>query len=139
MASSYPACLTMHKLLLSVHLGRWDDERARRQPVELSVKFFFPELPEICMNDNAKVMCYDDLSKELGEFVEDKEFLLLEYMTLQLFHVVRANMERQMGDAFKGVKVWVRLHKFNAPIPALTGGASFVYSDLPEGVAIAHE
>lgn len=139
MTQCYPACLTMHKLHLSVNLGRWDDERARLQPVEVSVKFFFPELPPASLEDSAQVMCYDDLSVELADYVKDKNFLLIEYLTVQLHKVIRDNMRRQMGDVYEPVKVWVRLHKFNAPIPSLTGGASFVYTDLPEGVAVASE
>lgn len=137
--SRYPACLTMHRLHLSVNLGRWEDERARAQPIEVSVKFFFPELPLACTEDKSDIMCYDDLSAELGTYVADKNFLHIEYLAVQLFQVVRGNMCRQMGAAYDNVKVWVRVHKFNAPIPSLTGGASFVYTDLPEGTAIAHE
>lgn len=139
MNATYPVCLTLHRLHLSVNLGRWDDERARLQPVEISIKFFFPAPPEACTDDTAEVFCYDDLSADLARFVEKKNFLHIEYLTVQLFEAVRANMHRQMGSAYDDVKVWVRLHKIGAPIPALTGGASFVYTDLPEGVALAHE
>lgn len=139
MNHAYPACLSLHRLHLSVNLGRWDDERARLQPVEVSIRFFFPVLPEACENDNAKVFCYDQLSLALSEFVAGKHFLLIEHLTVQLFKAIRSNMRAQMGEGYDPVKVWVRLHKFGAPIPALTGGASFVYTDLPEGVITAHE
>lgn len=137
MPQHYPACLTMHKLHLSVKLGRWDEERARRQPVEVSVKFFFPALPSAALEDTAQVMCYDALSAALAEYAEGKEFRHIEYLTVQLYHVIRDRMRRQTGDACDAVKILVRLHKCNAPIPALTGGASFVYTDLPEGLARA--
>lgn len=139
MSTHYPSCLTLHGLQLSVHLGRWDEERARRQPIALFIKLFFPTAPETCDEDGAKVFCYDVLCAALAEFVEQKNFLHIEYLARQLFEAIRANMRDQMGPSYDDVRVWVRLHKFGAPIPALTGGASFVYTDLPEGVAIAHE
>ncbi len=139
MTTAYPSSLTLHQLHLSVNLGRWDNERVRLQPIAVSIKFFFPELPATCLDDGAKVFCYDNLCAHLADAVADKHFHHIEYLTVQLFHAIRANMRSQMGEEYDAVRVWVRLHKFGAPIPSLTGGASFVYSDLPEGVAIAYE
>lgn len=139
MNAVYPACLTLHRLHLSVKLGRWDDERARLQPVEVSIKFFFPEPPAACAEDTADVFCYDELAAALAEFVQEREFLHIEYLAAQLHAAIRAQMHRQMQGAYEAVRVWVKLHKIGAPIPSLIGGASFVYTDLPEGAAIAHE
>ncbi len=139
MSVSYPACLNLYKLHLSVYLGRWDEERARLQPVEVSVKFFFPELPPASRQDDSEVMCYDALAAELETYVKDKRFLHIEYLTIQLYEAIRANMLHQMGDAYREVKIWIRMHKIGAPIPALTGGASFVYTDLPDGVLLGSD
>jgi FolB domain-containing protein len=139
MSQRYAACLTVHRLNLSVRLGRWDEERVRAQPVELTIKFFFPEPPPAGMEDTAEVMCYDRLASLLVDYVRDNTFLHIEYLAVRLFEEIRAHLNAQPEKEYAHARLWVRLHKINAPIPSLTGGASFVYTDLPEGVAIAHE
>ncbi len=133
---SYCATLAIHRLRLMVNLGRWDDERAERQPIEVTVKLHFPSLPEAYYtDDNDDVFCYDNLATDIKTFVADRQFNLIEYLTQELHKLTRANIVTQRGEDYAaGVWVTVHLNKCDPPIDGLMGGSSFTFTDLPEGL-----
>jgi len=130
----YPAILQLNRLRLCVHLGVPEDERAQPQTVEVDIHFFLPALPECAENDHSEqYICYGTLSDALIRFVKGKSFHLIEYLTHQLYIQTREYLAECFdADRAQAIKIRVRLHKIAPPVPALSGGASFIYSDLPQ-------
>jgi dihydroneopterin aldolase len=131
----YNSCLSINRLRLSVHLGVGEGERSKPQPIEITARLYFPELPNACHNDNAVFICYDMICSALLEYAENKEFKLIEYLTLRLTEVIKASLQAQIGEKANHAKLWIKLHKCIPPVPYMLDGASFIYSDLPESIS----
>lgn len=129
----YIAVLSINALRLPVHLGVEASERERAQPVEVTAQLYFESLPECAEDDESDTfICYDVICSSLSNYVQGKEFRFIEYLCMDLYRVIRTHLEDQLGEeAAKAVKLWVKLHKCVAPVPYMTGGAHFIYSDFP--------
>lgn len=128
-AITYPFCLKIDALEIPVHLGVTAEERLEAQVVKAWIQIFYPELPNGAKKDAANYMCYDTLCQRLLQRAGVQHFHLVEYLTRELYEVVRA-------QAPKDVRIRVEVKK---PLPvSLVGykveGASVVYTDLPGGV-----
>lgn len=130
----YPAILQLNRLRLSVHLGASESERAQPQAVEVDIHFFLPELPDGATDDHSEhYICYGTLSEALIGMVEGRSFRLVEYLAHQLYTKTREYLVTQYGASYAdSIHIRVQLHKLMPPVPALLGGASFVYSDVPK-------
>lgn len=128
MAQYYAHVFSINRLQLAAHLGCYAKERSKAQQVELSVRFYFPEMPDCARNDNGSFIDYDTVSNEMHKIAEKTEFRLIEYMAMQLHKHIRKLVNKQ---ADKNVKIWLKLTKLAPPVPHLLGGASYIYSDLP--------
>ena len=125
----YSSCLTLDRVRLMVSLGREAGERSVKQPVELTIRLYFAEPVAPCFDDNdSQLLCYAHLSTSLEAFISGREFRLIEYLNHQCYLQLRSLLPQD-------VKLWVKLHKVEAPVPTLKGGASFIYTDLPAGAA----
>ena len=135
----YPGRLEIERLRLFVLLGRWDGERENPQPVDVSIQFFFKELPSIWQDDQATDMfCYSHLVNSLSALVDGQEYRHIEYLCRMLYEETRRDLATQIGeDAASEIPVRIRLNKCNPPIPYLLEGSCFTYSDLPEGATTA--
>ena len=128
MRPCYRHIFSLNRLELAVHLGYYTPERKSLQPVEVSARLYFPEAPECVRDDHGKFIDYAKLADIMQAVVAAREFRLLEYLATELFDALRQFLDAR-GCA--EVKIWLRATKRNAPVPHLTGGASFTTSDLP--------
>lgn len=126
----YAHVLVANRLQLAVHLGFYTGERAKPQPVEVSFRMYFPTAPAQTMNDEATFIDYGMLCKSIQEFVATREFKLVEFMGMEIFRHLRGVIDAHEG---RDIRLWLKLNKIAAPVPGLTGGASFIHSDLPAG------
>jgi FolB domain-containing protein len=126
----YAHILSANRLQLAVNLGFYTGERAKPQPVEICFRLYFPEEPPFGSDDDAEFIDYGMVCKALKDFVDGREFKLVEFMAMELFRHLRALLD---GRGASDVKLWLRLNKISAPVPGLTGGASFIHCDLPVG------
>jgi FolB domain-containing protein len=133
MTSYFSQALTLDRLELAARLGCYAKERATRQPVEVTCRFYFPKLPDCASDDKSSFIDYDIVAEKLSQLAEKQEFRLIEYMTMQCYKEVRKIATKYGG---KEVRVWLKLHKVAAPVPNLRGGTSFVYTDLPADAKI---
>lgn len=135
MATHYTTMLSINQLRLSVNLGEHEGERKKAQPVDVDIHIFFPELPPACHDDGNGFLCYDKLSTEIIQFVAGKEFRLIEFLTMEIYAVVKAHITRAMGEAVgKDSRIKLKIHKCIPPVPHILNGTSFTYTDLPEGL-----
>lgn len=135
MNSSYPAVLSVNKLRLSVRLGEHAAERERPQPVEISLRFYFPELPPACGDDGDLFLCYDKIAQEIINYTCSREFRLIEYLTMEIYALVKEHLAVSLPETLRNdTRIWLMTHKCIPPVPAILGGTSFTYTDLPEGL-----
>ena len=133
MAIHYPYVLSLNKLRLDAFLGFYDDERARQQPVEICLRLYFPQPPAYALDEKLKFLDYAVLCKAIKDYIDARNFRLIEFMTSEIFNHVRSFLnERGLGDA----KIWFSLNKVAAPVPGLTGGAAYTQSDLPPDATV---
>ena len=122
--------LTVNRLRLMVHLGFYEEERVKLQPVEISVRIYFPEAPACALDDHAKFLDYGALCAAITAWATSQQFRLVEYMGMQCFTTIREYMDSR---GYGHLKLWVQLTKCEPPVPNLQGGASFIHSDVPVG------
>src|SRR5262249_5346767 len=120
-------------LRYQAHLGFYDDERAGLQPVEISLRLYFPGQPDWAGDDHAAFIDYARMVKLYKDAIEGKEFRLIEYMGQEMFALTRRFLDAHNGGE---VKLWMRLTKCAPPIEAVKGGASYIHSDLPPGATV---
>lgn len=130
----YAHVLSVNRLQVPAHIGFYTGERAKPQPVEICFRLYFPEAPPFALNDEADFFDYGQLCKLLTDFIASRDFKLVEFMASELFRQLRAEMDRRGGAH---IKLWLRLNKVAAPVPGLTGGASFMHCDLPADATYA--
>lgn len=127
---SAKAVLSIERLRLMVRLGEWEPERAEPQPIELTVHFYFHDLPSACQDDDGEFICYDKVATRLSQLVASKEFRLIEFLCMQAHGVIREEIVSALGEAAAAkVGVRIRLHKVQVPIPEMVGGAAFEFRD----------
>lgn len=129
----YAHILTVDRLQLAANLGFYTGERAKAQPIEVSFRLYFPTMPAYGSDDEAEFLDYGVVCKWLSDFVTDREFKLLEFLAMELFRQVRKGLD---VGGHKDVKLWLRMNKVAAPVPGLTGGASYIHCDLPAGATV---
>lgn len=130
----YAHMLSVNRLQVAANIGFYTGERAKPQPVEICFRMYFAEAPAFSINDEADFYDYGQLCKFLTDYVDTHEFKLVEFMASQLFRVLRAELDHRGGGA---IRLWLRVNKVAAPVPGLTGGASFTHCDLPAGATVA--
>ncbi len=58
----YPHIFSINRLHLAVHLGYYDAERKKPQPVEVTLRLYFPEAPACARDDFAKFIDADSIN-----------------------------------------------------------------------------
>ncbi len=130
----YAHMVSVNRLQVHAHLGFYTGERAKLQPIEICFRLYFPKEPACSVNDEADFIDYGALCKVLTDLIAARDFKLIEFMGAELFRTLRANLDARGGVE---IKLWLRLNKIAAPVPGLTGGASFTTCDLPAGSTVA--
>lgn len=126
----YAHILTLEQLDLMAHVGFYDEERGKRQHIQLSFRIYFESAPACCSDDFAAFLDYGKFCDHITRWSEAGEFRLIEYMGMQAYHEMRRYLD---AEGYAGARLWVKLVKMQPPIPNLKGGSSFVYCDLPVG------
>lgn len=129
----YGSSFIIERLALPASLGLYEKERAHKQPVVISVRLYFPELPACTQDDAGTFIDYAGLSNRLTGLVESQHFQLIEYLAHALFQAARAYLDAH--DA-KHVALWLKLTKCKPELRYLEDGASFVLCDLPPGATV---
>lgn len=124
----YAHVLSVNRLKLDAHIGFYEAERLKQQPVEVSFRLYFADAIACNGDDEAHFFDYGVLCETLRSFVAEKKFNLIEFMSMELFRHLRAYLDAHGGQ---DAKLWLHFNKIEAPVPNLLGGASFVHSDLP--------
>lgn len=121
--------LCLNGLEYEVRLGVTAQERAVPQPIRVDIRLYYQDTPPACRDDHStEFSCYHTIADRLHGFLCGYEGKLLEYLGQELFREVR---EAVTDDA----QVWLRVTKVRTPVEHLTGGVSFVLSDLPVAVS----
>ncbi|MFM9890428.1 MAG: dihydroneopterin aldolase [Rickettsiales bacterium] len=126
----YAQMLTVNRLRLEVHLGFYEAERLKKQPVEICLRLYFAQAPDASTDDHAHFIDYGAMCAALSDYVTSRDFRLVEFMAHDVFRHMRTWVDGQGGNA---VKLWLKLNKCEAPVPNLQDGASYILSDLPAG------
>ena len=124
----YGSSFIIERLTLDASIGLLDHERLHKQPVAISVRLYFPSLPDCTGNDSATFIDYAALSNKLTALVEGQHFQLIEYMASELFKAARAYVDAHGGQQ---VAIWLKLNKTAPQVRHMVDGASFVLCDLP--------
>jgi dihydroneopterin aldolase len=130
----YAHMVSVNRLQVHAHLGFYTGERAKLQPIEICFRLYFPTEPVCSREDEGDFIDYGSLCKVLTDFIATRDFKLIEFMGAELFRQLRADLDARGGA---DIKLWLRLNKIAAPVPGLTGGASFTHCDLPPGATVA--
>ena len=116
--------LSINKLRLEVHLGWTDEERAKPQPVEVSVFIRFPEPPPATKTDAlSDTVCYAAICECLQGLVREHRYKLIEHLTAEIYTAAKSKLPAGAG-------AHVELTKIQVPVPNLLGGATFTYGDF---------
>lgn len=129
----YGSSFIIERLALDASIGIYAEERAQAQPVAISVRLYFPELPGCTGNDDAVFIDYAALVERLTKTVQRQHFQLIEYMGYELFKQARDYVNAHGGTS---VALWLKLTKSAPAVEHLQNGASFVMSDLPAGATV---
>jgi dihydroneopterin aldolase len=117
------AVLGVHGLRLNVRLGCSAGERALIQPVDIDVLIKFDQPPKGLVSDELdETICYAQLSENLKETIETREFQLIEHMAHEAFQSLKKMISNSNQLA-------IRVHKLKPPVANLNGGTSFVFGD----------
>lgn len=130
----YAHMICVNRLQVPALIGFYTGERAKPQPIEISFRMYFEKPPECTTDDEAGFIDYGQLCNVLTDFIASREFKLVEFMGSELFRVLREDLDRRGGQ---DIKLWLQLNKVAAPVPGLTGGASFIRCDLPPDATVA--
>lgn len=131
----YSDILSINELELKVRLGEFSEERVNSQRVAISCKFFYQNSPNVAIEDGGTFLCYDKLSRHLHNVVAKREFRFIEHLVHALFKEIQGYMGDVLGEE-QHPYVWIKLDKLDIPVTYTIGSASFVHSNLPEGVLI---
>lgn len=115
--------LTLHQLVLSLHLGWQQEERAHPQSVWVDIELYFDDEIHACHTDQlTDTICYDTLVTTLKDHLIHREFFLIEHLTFEIYQIVKKNVSQKTG-----VNICVTK---KPKIEGLLGGVSFIYGDL---------
>lgn len=132
----YPYTLLVEKLRLPVRIGMTEAERIKPRAVDVCLRFHFTTPPAGCADESGAFVCYGLVAEAIRKVAAAQEYKLIEFLTMQIYHAVRADMQAQWGAAADAVKLWLRVQKVETPLADICGGASFVYSDLPADAVV---
>jgi FolB domain-containing protein len=115
--------LVLKNFQLPVTLGWTAAERRQKQTVSVEIAIQRATPPRSCKTDRLNdTVCYAALIRYLQKSVADREFHLLEYLTTEIFHLLRKILP-------KTAKLQVSVTKFPS-LEGLAGGVSFSYGQL---------
>ncbi len=120
----YINALAIHKLSADVHLGVGKEERQIPQKISIDIRFYLPQLMSSSVRDDGEYICYHGISEKIYALCISKEYRLIEYLTQEVYRLVRK-------ETAEAVKIWIRLYKTRILLPYVENGTSYTYTDLP--------
>lgn len=116
--------IVIKKLAVNVKLGVSDLERSTSQEVLIDVELIFPETLKGCFSDElTDTICYKDLSEEITNFCEAREFKLVECLA----HEIIMFLKNYISTKLSAKKIKVIIYK-KPPIQNLKNYVSFKLS-----------
>ncbi len=131
-SQAYASMLAIRQLEAMLHLGISAEERRISQKVIIDVRIYLPELPQASDDDNGQYICYHGISEKIQALCVQKEYRLIEYLTHEIYRLLRKQLPPE-------VRVAITLRKPAIQLPYVIGGASYSYSDLPAYSWVAPE
>lgn len=117
--------MQVRDLSLWVRLGCSESERAQLQEVRLSIDISFSEVPGACFSDEIReTVCYAELSGQLKNYCESREFKTVEKMAMGCSEIVQSVVGSTHHFS-------VDVHKVRPPVPGLNGGVIFRVNHKP--------
>ncbi|MES2768573.1 MAG: dihydroneopterin aldolase [Bdellovibrionota bacterium] len=117
--------LIIEELKFAVKLGCTADERATPQEVRVSIELRCEAIPLGAFSDSIEdTICFAKVNEVLKEYIETREFNLIERIGLESFGLLRELTKNHQ------VQIGVRVHKVQPPIPNLIKGAHFTCGDF---------
>ena len=114
--------LTINGFELAVLLGWPEAERQQAQTVRIDLAIEYETPPTACMTDQLQdTFCYDKLLTHLRDKISDREFHLIEHLTVVIHSIIKPLLP---ADS----QLTVSVLKFPA-ISGLTGGVTFSVGD----------
>jgi 7,8-dihydroneopterin aldolase/epimerase/oxygenase len=118
--------LQMLNLEVFVHLGVSELERLVPQPVAISVKILFDQMPEACRTDELdQTQCYGLIAEKIKNLIEPKTYHLIEHLT----HAIFKELEKMVSNIGR---LQVSVHKLHPPVSGLKGGSVFILTQQQE-------
>lgn len=123
MKNTIATSLFIRQLELNVNLGWTDEERSQKQTITIDIKIRFKKPPKACTTDNlADTFCYDTLIKEINNYVDPREFRLIEHLGHEVYQLAKNNVKNE-------ALISIIVNKKPAWIENLKGGASFYFGE----------
>lgn len=115
--------ITLNKLHLKLFIGITEEEQNIKQDVYIYVKLKQNKLPTACITDDIKgTICYSQIAEKINKFCEGKKFNLIEFLSFQLYNIIKDIVKDEY-------KVWLKVEKVKPPIENLLDGAHFTISE----------
>src|ERR1700677_4995145 len=116
--------LSVNEISAQVSLGCTAEERAVLQEVRVSLNLVFLNKPKACATDLLDdTVCYAKLTDGVLKVCSEKSYQTVEHMASRIFEELRKTMPQD-------VKLQVKMHKLNPPLPNLKGGVFFTCGDI---------
>lgn len=82
--------IKIEKLQIQTKLGFFAEERKHIQTIECDISVEYFPLPGSIEDDNSDdYICYAELAEIINNYCKDKEFKLLEYLTNQIYKILK--------------------------------------------------
>lgn len=121
---TYRSCLSINRLVVDVNLGLGPGERRKKQRISIDIKLYIPHQLSSFSNDNGEYICYHGISEKINTLCSSGEFKLIEFLTMEIYRLIRKEIESQ-------IKIKITLNKLKILLPYVENGSSFSYTDLP--------
>ena len=114
-------CLSIDGLILDLFVGCDEEERAKKQPIEIDVWILLSPMPVGCVSDDlSETICYRECVECIQKAVEERRFQLIEHLA---YHIHKALKKAYSSNA----DFAVRVKKVHCPVKEVTKGVSFTY------------
>lgn len=112
--------LEIKKLVLQIKIGVEEDERLFPQEIECDLTIIFNKIPEGCINGEiSQVFCYANIVKIIEEYIEGREFRLIEELCFLLYNHILESI-----NISEDTKLSITICK-NPPIENIKSGCCF--------------
>jgi len=110
---SFTPHLSIEELVLELFVGWTDEERKKKQPIQIDLSIFFPRAPLGAVSDELKdTVCYDTCVEKIREVATKKPFHLIEHLAYEIHTALTKELPMHLD-------LMVKVRKMEPPIPGL--------------------